>query len=121
MLASAVRMAGSSSMMRILDMVDSWPLAVDRNPSVKLPTVICQLRRQLDLKPRPPRIVVVHGNAAVVVVHDAVDDGQPQAGAAAFGRKGRQGKLPPVRAGDGAGGRGHPRGPALRGAAARGP
>src|SRR5437763_5542353 len=45
------------------------------------------LRGELDLKPCSLRVVVVDGDAAIVVVDDAVDDGQAEAGAAAFGGK----------------------------------
>src|SRR4051794_15585652 len=45
------------------------------------------LRGKFNLKPCSSGMVVVDGDAAVVVVDDAVDDGQAEAGAAAFGGK----------------------------------
>src|SRR6185436_10003625 len=42
---------------------------------------------QFNLKPGPPRLVVMHMNPSVVVADDAVDDGEAEAGAAAFGGK----------------------------------
>src|SRR5207248_4870479 len=65
------------------------------------------LSGKLDLKTSPPRIVVMHGDAAVVIVHDAMHDGQAEAGAAALGRKIWEKELVLVGVGNAASGIGH--------------
>src|SRR5258708_23813461 len=72
MFASVSRMDASSSMIRIFAIT------------------YLGLRRQLDLKTCSWGIVVVDGDAAIVVVYDAVHDRQAEAGAAAF--RGKVGK-----------------------------
>ena len=55
------------------------------NPKSKIQNPKSTSRRQLDFEPRPVGMVVVNGDASVVIVDDAVNNGQPEASAATFG------------------------------------
>ena len=51
--------------------------------------------RQLDYELRAHRFVLFHADRAVVVLHDAADDGQAQAGAAFSWWRSREGRVSP--------------------------
>src|SRR5579864_6523172 len=68
------RIVGSSSTMRMLCML----IDGGRHDGVRY-------NRQFNHESRPHGLILFHPNRAVVILNDAIHDGEPQAGAALFG------------------------------------